>query len=184
VASGVTAAAILLGFVSYLFQYRTILAVGVNVYAARTDWYLAQRWARDHTAADALFITPPQIWSYHELDWRVFSERSTLASLTDALEIALIPGYQATWQPRFEAIAPGAVDQFRGDYFENKTITAQAFYGLTPEQLRQVADEYDVSYLVVEQPHERPFILCYENPGFLIYALDEAAAERAGCGGM
>jgi hypothetical protein len=176
-----TAAAVMLAFTLYLYPYRSILPLGVDVYTAQTDWYRAQRWARDHTPLDALFITPPQIWSYRESDWRVFSERSTLASLSDALEIALIPAYQATWQPRFEAVAPGALDRFRGDYFENKLITQQAYYSLTPGQLQQIAADYGASYLVVEKPNARPFIHCYENPQYLIYALDQTAADQAGC---
>ncbi len=168
-------------FVIYLYPYKDVPVIGVDIYPAHTDWYQAQRWARDHTALDAIFITPPQIWSYNDSDWRVFSERGTLASLADALEIALIPEYQAIWQPRFEALAPGAMAQFKGDYFENKLITAGAFYSLTPARLEEIALEYKASYLVVEKPNTRPFTLCYENPQYIIYALTETAAKQAEC---
>jgi hypothetical protein len=57
---------------------------------------------------DALFITPPNIWWLYTSDWRVFSERSTLATLSDLLEVAFAPDYMAVWTPRFEGAGPRA----------------------------------------------------------------------------
>lgn len=167
--------------IAYLFQYSVILAFGVNIYPARTDWYEAQRWARDHTPTDAMFIAPPYIWSFAEPDWRAFSERGTVASLTDGLEFALIPEYLPVWEKRFESVAPGALAQFTGNYFENKAFTIRAYYSLTPQQVETVADDYQAYYLVVEKPNTRPFYLCYENPQFIVYAITQAAAMQAGC---
>jgi hypothetical protein len=73
------------------------------------------------------------------------------------------------------------LSQFKGDYFENKLITAQAFYSLTPERLQEIAREYNVSYQAVGKPNACPFPVCYENLQYIIYALDESSAKQAGC---
>jgi len=87
------------------------------------------------------------------------------------LEVALVPGYVDTWKLRFEAVAPGALAQFRGNYFENVALTTQAYYSLSDEEVLSVAREYGASYLVVEKPHQHDFPVAYENDGFVIYDL-------------
>ena len=78
------------------------------------------------------------------------------------------------WKPRFEAVAPGALAQFRGNFFENLDITAQAYYSLSAEDLLNVARAYSASYLVVEQSHELiefRDVKVHENGQFIIYDL-------------
>jgi hypothetical protein len=144
---------------------------GINMFAQRSPWYDVQAWARDHTPSDAIFITPPQIWWFYDLEWRVVSERSTVVTLSELLEAAFSPEYIATWKPRFEALAPGALEQFRGDVFENTQITARAFYQLSSDDLRRIGNTYHASYLVVEKPHRYDFPIVYQNAGFVVYRL-------------
>jgi len=144
---------------------------GIHIFAQRSPWYDAQVWARDHTPRDALFITPPQIWWFYDLEWRVISERSTVVTLSELLEAAFSPEYMDHWKPRFEALAPGALDQFQGDIFANIGTTAHAFYSLSTGDLRRVARTYGASYLVVEKPHRYAFPVVYENEEFIIYRL-------------
>ncbi len=152
---------------------------GVAAFGPRTDWEDVQLWARDNTALDALFITPPQIWWLYQTDWRVYSERSTLATLSELLEAAFAPEYIEHWQPRFEAVAPGALAHFRGNYFENKAITRAAFYSLNTEQLQALAREYGVDYLVVEKPYAHDLPLRYENADYAVYEfLDETSNSQ------
>lgn len=160
----------------FAFTLKVILSLnlwapGVHLFAQRTPWHAAQRWAHDHTPKDAIFITPPHIWWFYESDWRVFSERPTVVTLSELLEVALVPYYTGTWKERFETLAPGALARFTGDFFENKTITAQAFYSLSADDLQRIAQRYGASYLVVEKPHAYRFPVAYENEQFVIYDL-------------
>lgn len=144
---------------------------GWHVLGENSSWREAQLWARDHTPLEAVFITPPHLWWWYTSDWRVFSERSTVATLSELLEVALMPKYLEIWKPRFEAVAPGALARFRGNYFENVETTAQAYYSLSDEEILTVAQKYGAWYLVVEKPHPRGFPVAYENEGFVIYDL-------------
>jgi hypothetical protein len=144
---------------------------GVYVSPQADGWYAAQTWARSNTPQQAVFITPPQIQGYYQSGWRVFSERATVVAASDLTDVAYSPGYLATWQPRFEAVAPGALARFNGDPTHNMAVTAQAFYGLTDGQLMSIAREYGARYVVVEKPHLRPWPVVYQNQGFVIYDL-------------
>jgi hypothetical protein len=143
----------------------------IQIYGPRTAWEDAQFWARDNTPRDALFITPPNIWWLYTSDWRVFSERSTLATLADLLEVAFAPEYMSVWQPRFEALAPGAQARFRGDLFENRQLTGEAFYGLTTADFQGLASRFGADYLVVGRGHDYALPVAYENAEYRIYAL-------------
>jgi hypothetical protein len=131
-----------------------------------------QLWAQVHTPKEAVFITPPHLIGPFQPDWRVFSERATLATFTDLLEIALIPTYLDTWQPRFTALAPGALEQFDGDFFENKIRIANAYYSLSEDETLNAACRFGADYLVLEKPHRRTFPPVYQNSGFVVYDLE------------
>lgn len=162
--------------IAYVLLYGILFGTGsagpgIHVYPPQTEWNDVQFWARDHTPKDTLFIAPPHIWWFYIPDWRVFSERSTVVTFSELLEIAFSPNYLNTWLHRFNELAPGAVARFRGDPIENERIVAQAFYSLTSEDFTKVACEYHAAYLVVEKPHSRNFDVAYENAGFIVYAL-------------
>ena len=153
---------------------------GIHIFAPRSAWVEAQRWAQQHTPLDALFITPPEGEGVFESEWRVFSERSSLASLTDLLEVAMAPQYLDTWLARFKAIAPGAVEQFSGNYLNNVRLTRQAFYSLTDKALLQIVCTYRAEYLVIKKPHTRNLPLLYENKNYIIYSLPSSASCSTG----
>ena len=163
-------AALLAGSVA-IAQYLGIWSPGVHVFPQRTDWYDVQLWARNNTPKDALFITPPHIYGFYETSWRVFSERSTVALFSDLIDIIYSPEYLETWRPRFEALAPGALTQFRGDFFENQAITARSFYNQSTADLQRIAHKYGAEYLVMERPNVRDFPVVYENGRFILYAV-------------
>lgn len=142
---------------------------GIYVFARETPWHDAQVWAREHTPTDAMFIAPPYMWGFYESEWRVFSERPMVASLSDLLQIALSLNAEEAWKPRFEDLAPGALRQFRGDYFENVEITERAYDSLTDLELQRLAEKYSASYLILEKPHRGNFPVVYENSQFVIY---------------
>ena len=171
-ASGLT----LLGFFStmaFVISYR-LWTPGIHLSTPATPWNEVQDWARANTPKDATFITPPYIWSPLEADWRVFSERGTVATLTELLEIALLPDYLPIWQTRFEALAPGAIDRFTGNFYENREMIRQAYNRLSTEDLIKIACRYNADYLVVETESVIPFPEVYSNDGYRVYSLAQA----------
>ena len=151
--------------------YYGLWSPGLYIYPRSSTWIDVQLWAQAHTPKEAVFITPPQLIGPFEPDWRVFSERTTLATFTELLEVALDPDYLETWQPRFTAIAPGAIEQFDGDYFKNKVRIANAFYSLSEQAILSAACRFGADYLVMEKPHPRAFPIIYENLDFVVYDL-------------
>ena len=90
------------------------------------------------------------------------------------------------WKTRFADFAPGALEQFQGNFFDNQKTTAKAFYSLSTERLKTLAKKYGASYLVVEKPNQRDLPICYGviehyNPEFTIYALTPEAAAAPYC---
>ncbi|MBI5352439.1 MAG: hypothetical protein HZB50_07355 [Chloroflexi bacterium] len=147
-----------------------IWSPGFYLFEPKTPWTQTQDWARNNTPRDAMFITPPEILSHYIPDWCTFSERGTLATLVEIFEFPH-PDYFPSWQERFEALAPGAINQFNGNYFDTFTFTKEAFYSLKPEDYLRIAQKYQASYLVIEKPHLQPFPVVYENEGFAVYNL-------------
>jgi hypothetical protein len=122
-----------------------------------------------------MFITPPQIYSQYIPDWRVFSERGTVATLDSLEEILYDPASLPEWESRFEAVAPGAIARFDYNYVTSEQYTAAAYYSLTADEIVHIAREYRASYLVLEKPHVQSFPVVYENADFTVYDLRLAA---------
>ncbi len=164
---------VILGFFAMLWYSRStnVWSPEIDIFPKHSAWYEAQLWAKNNTAKDALFITPPQIWWLYDLDWRVVSERSTVSTLSELLEVAFAPEYIPYWKSRFERIAPGAIDQFSGDIIQDKKTTKKAFYSLSAAEFKQIGTEYNASFLVVEKPYYYSLPVAYQNEQFIIYSL-------------
>ena len=143
----------------------------INIFGKPSPWVDVQNWARENTSTNALFITPPQEVGLYQPDWRVFSERGTVASLYDIFEVALKPDHLGTWKVRFENLAPKALDQFRGNYFENQTITRGAYNQLRTDQIIKIAERYSASYLVMEKSISHNLPILYENELYKVFGL-------------
>jgi hypothetical protein len=163
--------AILLAFSSLGFFVMNLWKPGIQIYTSPSGWVDVANWARKNTAKEAMFITPPQEVGMYQPDWRVFSERGTVVTLYDLFEIALKPDYYSIWKLRFESLAPGALGQFRGNFFENREITRRAFYSLNTTQLLKIACLYQASYLVLEAYKEIKMPAIYENSQYKVIDL-------------
>lgn len=146
---------------------------GIYIFAQRSAWYNAQLWANNHTRKDEVFITPPYLWSFYTLDWRVISKRSSVSTLSELLEAAFSPEYINYWKERFEAVAPGAIDQFNGNAYSSIEITKKAFSRLTLENLKDISDRFSASYLVVERSQQYLLPVVYKNQSYIIYSLKD-----------
>lgn len=150
----------------------------LHVYGKPSAWQETQMWARDHTPGDTVFLTPPELGSIGESDWRVFSERSTVVSIAELTELGLAPDYLAAFRERFSTVAPGALEQMNGDPFHNRVVTRDAFYSLSDDAVLRAACRFEANYLVIEKPHTRAFEQVYENDKFVVYALPVETCDK------
>ncbi len=171
---GVSVVALSAGAVLIALYYQ-VWFPGIHPRARATPWHETQLWARSNTDTDALFITPPQMWSLYDAEWRTYSQRSTVVSLIEIPEASFAPEYVQGWAARFDDLAPGARAQFRGDYFTNVRLTEAAYNSLSTETVLQLARKYGADYYVVAAGHERALPVAYANEGFVVYDLRQAA---------
>ncbi|MBP6993618.1 hypothetical protein KBB12_00040 [Candidatus Woesebacteria bacterium] len=147
----------------------TLWRPGIHIFPHQNAFTDVQLWAKANTQKNALFITPPeQFWMY-DTEWRVLSERSTISTLSELLEGAFDPGYITYWKSRFEDVAPGALKQFKSNFYDNLSITKHAYYSLTTEKLIAIAKKYHASYIVIEKPHVHDLPIAYQNARFTVY---------------
>lgn len=153
--------------------YKTnIWKPGINICPRKDDNYDVQLWAKNQTSKDTVFITPPYLWWFYNLEWRVISERSTVSTLSEVLEGAFLPSYIKYWRPRFEDVAPGALQQFSTDSFKNIAITKKAYYSLIEKDILMLSIKYHADYFISEKPYYYQFPIEYENNGFIVYKLN------------
>jgi hypothetical protein len=150
-----------------------IWAPGYHIFGPHSDWREVQDWAKANTAQDAMFISPPQIFWHYTPDWRVFSERGTLFTVPELMEVPFAPTFMPSIEERLSAVAPGALEQFNGDYLKTLEISGESFYTNSREDFIKLACEYQADYLVVENDHPYDFDIAYQNAGFLVYLLPD-----------
>lgn len=167
------ATAIITGVViltSYLgFIWADFWHPGIYIYGEQTPWVDVQEWARDNTAIEARFITPPEKWGVQESDWRVHSMRGSVATFSELLVAAFQPGYEVEWKTRFEKVAPGALEKFNGDYFNNVKVTREAYKNLGTSELVNAACALEAQYIVDEKPSTHNLPLVYENSEYVVF---------------
>ncbi|EKE13716.1 MAG: hypothetical protein ACD_12C00853G0001 [uncultured bacterium] len=156
----------------FILKIANIWKPGINIGPIKDDSYDVQMWAKNNTAKDVIFITPPALWWFYNLEWRVISERSTVSTLSELLEGAFLPSYIDYWRPRFEDVAPGALIQFSVDPLKNIEITKKAYNFLSEKDVIRISKKYNAKYFVSEKPYRYSFPMVYQNNHFNIYVLN------------
>ena len=156
----------------FILKIANIWRPGINIGPIKDDSYDVQMWAKNNTAKDVIFITPPALWWFYNLEWRVISERSTVSTLSELLEGAFLPSYIDYWRPRFEDVAPGALIQFSVDPLKNIEITKKAYNFLSEKDVIRISKKYNAKYFVSEKPYRYSFPMVYQNNHFNIYVLN------------
>ncbi len=110
----------------------------------RGPWVDVQNWARQSTPKGAIFLTPPR-----EAGFRVFSERTTVAEWKDGTQQYFDDQFVREWGSRVEIL---------GDLPKRND-----------EELREIAQRFGVSYLVLPGRQSRSFPEAYRNGGFVVY---------------
>jgi hypothetical protein len=144
---------------------------GINIGPIKDNDYDIQIWAKNNTTKGTIFITPPALWWFYNLEWRVISERSTVSTLSELLEAAFSPSYIKYWQPRFEDVAPGALSQFSSDAFKNINITKKAYNSLSEKDILKISKKYGAEYFVSEKTHLYQLPVIYQNIKYIIYKI-------------
>jgi hypothetical protein len=145
---------------------------GIHITPEPSEWFALLEWSRDHTEQDAMFIAPPYMVGIYEPDWRVFAERGSVVSLYDLFEVALVPQYFEEWKTRLDDVAPGARDEFNGNFFDNRRVVEAAYRSLTWKQIEQITCKYQADYLVLEKPNGLNAHPVYQNSGFSLVNLN------------
>jgi len=146
-------------------------APGFHIYGPRSAWRDVQDWARENTPIDTMFITPPHLFGHYIPDWRVFSERSTVASIPELMEIPFDPEFSESIQFRLEAVAPGAIASFDGNYMHSIKKTGEAFYTNSLDDFKNIGCNFSAEYLVMERGHPLMLERVYQNDEFIVYRL-------------
>lgn len=158
-------------FISFaILAYKlNIWQPGIYIYPKKSAYVDVQLWARNQTEKDDIFITPPNKDWFYFIEWRVGSNRSTIVSLFDLAEIAVVPQGISAWKERFEKLAPGMIQKFNGDPFSNSRQALKAYYSLSANNIKRIAKTYKASYLVIEKPYYYDFPKVFENEEYIVY---------------
>ncbi|MFS8159397.1 MAG: hypothetical protein ACMG6E_04130, partial [Candidatus Roizmanbacteria bacterium] len=144
---------------------------GIHIYSIHDSWYDTQKWAKDNSAKDSVFIVPPEKWWMYELGWHVESERSTVFTSYELLELAFVPSYTKYFVERLDDVAPHARAKFNGDVFYTRKLLHDSYYGQDENHWRYVGAKYGAKYFVAEKPKRYTFPVVYENKGYRVYMI-------------
>jgi len=154
---------------------------------ARQDWEKLQRWVKDNTPAESIFIVPP----YRD-GFRVFSQRSPVVEWVDGSAIHWAPGSEKEWLRRlrdlgykeYSAITclrfAEAESTVSTEYGKKKVIphpramyAAYIYSSMNEARLTELARKYGAGYVVREDDALKAFPLVYRNRTFLLYRITD-----------
>jgi hypothetical protein len=138
-------------------QARPILLPG---FAPATDLELAAGWARQNTARDAVFATPPDP---SVTGFTLFAERSTLGDYKLATQAVWDPGFARTMYQRLAALGcPGPWDPW----------CAHNQYGSFGDaDFSRLSQEFGACYALTQRAQQLDFPIVFENTSLRIYSL-------------
>jgi hypothetical protein len=113
-----------------------------------------ERWARDATQIDALFLAPPELMRF-----RLQARRAVIA---DTKSPPLQPALLVAWYRRLCAM----VEQ--PDVATHEALE-QLYYQLAPEQLERVGRRFGADYIVITTAMHMPGTPVYANAEFAVY---------------
>ena len=142
---------------------------GVYIFTRQTPVVDVQLWVRNNTPNNVMVLAPPYLWGMYDVDWRVLSERSTVVTWSELLELAFAPQRYSEWVRRFDEVAPGARAHFGGYLLDNQSQVRAAYLSLSPQNVERLVKKYQASYFVTEKNKEYPFLVRYENEIFRVY---------------
>lgn len=131
--------------------------------ALNKDWVAAQLWTREHTAPDAVIITPASLDGF-----RTYSLRSVFLELKDGAACVYSPSFSSKWRQRLEDLGYRGGGEGGGLGAEMERI-----YGsLSENDVRELAGKYRASYFVAGAGSRYNLRELYRNGHFKIYSTE------------
>lgn len=117
------------------------------------DFYAVQRWARENTPKDALFLSP-----FNLMGWRTESERSTVLELRDGVTCVLSHECGQEYLRRADRLGVNLTAHTAGEPSE-----AEVYDAYTDADFRRITREFGVSYIVLKSDHATSLPLLMEG---------------------
>jgi hypothetical protein len=136
-------------------RWRELTPIESHATREALGWRDVCHWAREHTAADALFMIPRQASTF-----RWYAERPVFFAWKDIPQDA---ASQVIWWHRYQEAYFGAVNEF-GD-----RIPYGSLQELGADRLRVIAARHNIDYILTSEYPPLPLKVANENPWCKIY---------------
>lgn len=162
------AAGAALACMSFFLVFAEHAWVGKDAAAGKAldrDWVSAQRWAKENTATDAVFITPVYLEGF-----RIHSSRSVVLELKDGASSVYSLPFTFKWWGRMEDFGCRAGAVPGGLRAEMRNL----YVNFSENDIKKLSDKYKASYFVAEAGSGYKFRELYKNGHFSIYSTERA----------
>lgn len=139
----------------------TIYKPLVRAEDASDPWIDVQRWARNNTPKDAVFLTPAQPGGF-----RLHSERPVVCEWRDGTQMYFSASFAREWFRRLNALRRDMVLDARG----RNVLSYKPLERLGEEEIIRTAKEYQAQYIVLPLNRERNLRLVYSNSAWGVFA--------------
>jgi len=133
--------------------------------AQNKNWINAQLWARDHTAIEAMFITPPEVEGF-----RIESERTIYGDYKDGTQMFFNPTFGKEWLTRMQSLG----------FTDYPTMSAH-YQQLNDNDFKRIALRVCTGNQIFVVTHSGARMLMspvvYKNDEFIIYQLSDKAKK-------
>ncbi len=142
--------------------FGAILYRQVSLQSQADPWTQAQRWARDHTPANSLFLTPPDAGGF-----RLHSDRSVVAEWRDGTQAYFNASFAQTWWDAINQLRPGMVYDDSG---RRRLSAGKPLASLSDDALIALAKRFSAGYIVLPAgPELRELQPVWHNSAWAIY---------------
>ena len=124
-------------------------------------WWMAQRWARQNTPVDALFLTPVQTGGF-----RILSQRSVVGEWRDGTQLYFCAAFGPVWWERMNALQPGMRAAPDG---QRLLVRGRSLEDQTDEDVIALAKRYGATHLALPVDANRRLTVLYTNAVWGIY---------------
>ena len=140
------------------------LAANIEIHPRPRDpWQSLGRWAREHTAEEAVFITPPYLEGF-----RTWSDR---AIVVDFKSFAFEDTGALEWFARIRDLMDGSVFEEGGDRIAEMR---RGYAALGEREYGALRAKYHAEYVIVPSHTRLTFPLIHKGDGFAVYRLGDA----------
>jgi GH35 family endo-1,4-beta-xylanase len=126
-----------------------------------TPWLDAQRWARQNTPTDALFLTPLQPGGF-----RIYSQRAVVGEMRDGTQLYFKADFTKPWWDRVAALQPGILKDPDG---KSLMAPGKPLELLDDSQIIALAQQFHADYVVLPHNDARTLDKLYDNHEWTVY---------------